>query len=847
MELRQNNLEQRQKLYRKNIEILAEKYPDVVDKINNLMSTNKVAIKQCGKKNLPNIYMDTLGKYYYDKKDPIEDVKKHILSLKLQKTSIAIFLGFGLGYELLFYGNALSERLQTQYVLVIEKDVEIFKLALEWIDISLLLQDERIKFIIGTDTNCLADTIRNYLMQDEKLNCLEAVSTIYHPSSLLLDEEYYFHVINTFNQVGQRLLAQRKGLNTIFEKNMKALREHYPELTDKIIALQDNDNYKIIRTGTHNICNLWMEDKKTLYYDFENPIQDTEWQIEQLKLVNTRVALFLGCGLGYELEVFKNKIAIEQNTVGVIVVEKDIEIFRKALEITDLTEYICQPKIKIMVGTDADKFFMEFQNFLYKNNDVLWLMKTLKPIYHPSSFSFDKEYYLQAIREIKKATAYMLEYYGNDPNDSLIGVENMLLNINEILRNPGINLLKNKFANKPAIVVSSGPSLNKNKHLLKGLENKAVIIAADSALRVLTQMGIKPHFVTALERTKPLLRLFDNFEKKDTENIYLAACPVIDPCVYEAYQGPRLIVYRDFDHFKWLEIEKGILEIKHSSGNMSYKIAEYLGCNPIILIGQDLSYGKDGTTHAIGTNLENDKNLQQRIKDRGLLEVRGNVDETVLTSKMWHNFLKGYEQDLREYKGVCINSTEGGAYIEGTQVMPFNKAIEKYIGEDIKTLEIIRNNTQVLGGKIEKEKEQVINIILDTIIYMNKVINLCEKGISIIKNENKLKEYFGNSNLLTNESLKEINNIEKKIMDTKRKLTQDKKIFQLFFMHIIQPYIIRFEMEMAGIPDCYDNISLAKVKVLLEQERFFMTVKGIAEICVNMLNSTQRKIESEVN
>lgn len=842
MKVKQNINQRKRDLYEKNLEVLAKKYPKAIEKIENVKITNKFIIKPTGKKSLPNIYINHEKRFIYEKNDPFEDVKKNILSLELQKTSIIIFLGFGLGYEMLFYGSQLSERLQTQQVLVVEKDVELFKQALEWIDLSIVLENNRVNFIIGEDENNLEEIMKNYLSDVEKLKCLEAVSIIYNPSAFFVDKEYYFQSINVFNQVGTEL-AQRKGVNIIFEKNMKALREYYPSLAEQIRTLTESGNYRIIKTGTDDISNLWIEDNEILYYGFENPIKDAEQKVEQLKLRNTRVALVLGCGLGYELEVFKNRIAIEQNTVGIIIIEKNIEIFKKALEVTDLTDYICKSKVKMVIGQDVDKFFMEFENYLEKNNDILWLIKALKAVYHPSSLLLDKQYYLQAIREITNASTYMIDYYGNDPEDSFIGVKNMLLNIAEILQNPGINLLKDKFSDKPAIVVSSGPSLNKNKHLLKGLGNKAVIIAADSALRVLTEMGTKPHFVTALERTKPLLKLFENFDKEDTEDVYLAACPVVDPCIYEAYQGPRLIVYRDFAHFKWLGVEKGVLEIKQSAGNMSYKIAEYLGCNPIILIGQDLAYGKDGKTHAVGTTLESDENLQELIRKMGLLEVKGNVDETVLTSKMWYNFLRGYERDLIDYKGVCINCTEGGAYIEGTKVMPFVEAIEKYLKEDINTFDTIKKNTHIITDEVYEEKKKIKNIMYDTIIYMSKVINSCEKGAKVVQNNSDELQNYLASELLTDQKLERINEIENELMNTKKELYQDRKIFQLFFMHIIQPYLIRFEMEMIGIPDQYKDDSLAKIKVLLEHERFFITIKGIAEICVNMLNTTKGNVD----
>ena len=195
-----------------------------------------------------------------------------------------------------------------------------------------------------------------------------------------------------------------------------------------------------------------------------------------------------------------------------------------------------------------------------------------------------KEYYLNALKQLRESGAHQVLHFGNDPKDSLIGVENMLNNLNEIISNPGINLLFDKFKKKPAVIVSTGPSLNKNKHLLKGLEKKALLIAPDASLKIMLAMGVKPHMVVALERTMGIYKMFDGLKEEDVNNVYLAACPVIDKRLYEAYPGPRIIVYRNFDHFKWLGIDKGILDIQLSAGNMAFKIAAALGCDPIILI-----------------------------------------------------------------------------------------------------------------------------------------------------------------------------------------------------------------------------------------------------------------------
>lgn len=841
MELRENNLQQRRKLYEKNMKVLAEKYPEVVEKINNTKKTNSYIIKLTGKRNIPNIFIRKMGKYYYEKNDPVQDVKKHILSLELQKTSIAVLLGFGLGYELLTYGNLLSEKLRTQQVLVIEKDVEMFKQALEWIDLSVILKNKKVKFIIGIDENYIGKVIKKYLSDEEKLNCLEAVSTIYYPSAFLLNKNYYLQVINIFNQVGINLLEQKKNNKSlIFEKNIKALEEYYPNLAEQIMELKESRNYKIVRTGNEQIYNLWIEDKKTFYYDFENPILDSEQQIEELKLKNVRLALVLGCGLGYELDVFKNKIAIEQNTLGVIIVEKELEIFKLALQVTDLTEYICKSKIKIIVGIEQESFFAEFQHFFEKNNDILWLIKTLKPVYHNFALTLNKDYYLQAIRWITNSSAYMLNYYGNDPEDSMIGVNNILRNLNEIIKNPGINLLYNKFNGKPAVVVSTGPSLNKNKHLLKGLEDKAVIIAADSALKILNEIGVKPHFVTMLERGENMSKLIEGFSYSDVKDTYFAACPVVDPKSYEVYPGPKVIVYRNFDHFKWIELDKGILDIKQSAGNMSFKIAESLGCDPIILIGQDLSYSREGHTHAKGMVFGHERKEE---KTKESIEVMGNDGKIINTHKTWYEFLKSYEVDISKYEGTCINSTEGGAYIHGTKIMTFKEAIDKFIKEKFYPLNIIRENAVIGSVDTEKEVKDVLKIIDDTLIFLENILTSCQKGIDFLdKTDFELENYFQNNEILNENEIERINIIKKEVMNIKSELEKDRKTFQLFFMHIVQPYIIKFEMDMVAIPDHYENIYFAEARIAFEQRRYFNVINGIAKKCVDMLIAARKNL-----
>ncbi|NLK52771.1 MAG: motility associated factor glycosyltransferase family protein [Syntrophomonadaceae bacterium] len=368
-----------------------------------------------------------------------------------------------------------------------------------------------------------------------------------------------------------------------YQKNLLALKKYYPELANLVEQTPLNQQYELIYTA--QIPNLRHKPSNALYYSPPDLFRDAADQLNSLKLKNTRLALFLGFGLGYQLIYYMQHVAAQQNTNFILVLEKDPEVFKLAMQAVDLVPIIEHPGVKLLIGLAAEVLYPQMRQYLAEDSKYV-LLKGIKPVYHLSSLRIDKDYYLNALRAFKDSATHQILNFGNDPHDSLIGVENMLDNLEEIIFNPGINLLFNKFTGKPGIVVSTGPSLNKNKHLLKGLEDKAVIVAADASLKILLEMGVKPHLVVALERTLGILKLLNGIKTEDVQDVYFAACPVINPKVYEAFSAPRLIVFRNFDHFKWLGVDRGILDIKLSAGNMAFKVLEALGCNPIILIGR---------------------------------------------------------------------------------------------------------------------------------------------------------------------------------------------------------------------------------------------------------------------
>ncbi len=508
--------------------------------------------------------------------------------------------------------------------------------------------------------------------------------------------------------------------------------------------------------------------------------------------------------------------------------------------ILDLTGMLANPKIEFWVGLNVKDSFSKIVSY-FQERGKIFLVKSVKPIYYSKTISWHKTYYMEFLKQFREGATFALIYYGNDPDDSLIGVENMLDNVNEIVSNPGINSLFGAFTGKPAIVVSAGPSLNKNKHLLKELQDKAFIICPDASLKILLELGIKPHLITALERVVETVELADIYTEEETKDVYYAACPVVPKEAYEVYKGPRLIVYRQYGHFSWLGVDKGMLNIKQSSGNMAFKIAQAVGCDPIILIGQDLAYSREGISHASGTHFGEN----QFVVNEDSFEVEGNDGQPILTHRDWNEFRKSYEVDVAEYEGTCINATEGGALIHGTEIMTFQEAIDKYVQEQFAPLEIIKEKLKAFTSENAKKDEKAIRErMIGAINDIESMIEKCEKGIELYNEHQEFMEsYLIGENKDGNGNIDDIKKIVDNILIPKKEVFEHQHTMQYLLMHIIQSFNIKFEVDLNSVGGKYDHESMVLAEIGLSHFKWYSTILSLIQIIKTSLEDSLERLE----
>lgn len=468
-----------------------------------------------------------------------------------------------------------------------------------------------------------------------------------------------------------------RSVNRItFMRNMELLERRDRSLAEAVMG-QRPYAYHVIPSQDPKVPNLvWAPPggRPICFYDPRGPLQHAHGLLRALQLKRAHVLVCLGLGLGYPLLHLMGAVGGNSPLRKIVVVERDLECLRRAVEVCDLRGPLASPAIELLVGLPQEELFMRLYQLMLPE---MTHIKSLKFVPWPAAVAVDAAYYRDVRRAVADGATTWLSSLGNDPFDSLAAYEHFLSNAEKVLAGPLLGEVKGLFAHRPAVVVAAGPSLAKNVNLLRLVETKAVILAVDASWKVLEAEGLFPHFVTSVERTPGTHRFVEGLDRSH-RTVY-AMVSFIFPETLARYQGPRLFVNRAYNFFKILGLEEHCLAMGNSTAHMAFQLAAYMGCDPIILIGQDLAFDDRGNTHADGcVHGQN----QIYFHEEETFDVPGNVLPLVRTSATWYRFLRQYEQHLASYPGTCINATEGGARIQGARVMSFLEAIQYYCTED---------------------------------------------------------------------------------------------------------------------------------------------------------------------
>lgn len=325
-----------------------------------------------------------------------------------------------------------------------------------------------------------------------------------------------------------------------------------------------------------------------------------------------------------------------------------------------------------------------------------------------------------------------------------------------------VNNLKDLYKSKPAVIVSSGPSLTKNIHLLKEVQDKFIIICGPRTLGTLIKNGINPDFICIVDPQDKIYTLMGKHINLDVPLVFMDSA---DNKTVKAYKGLKIITANQGME-KHLEDMLGTkVDSIMQGGSVAHfcmGLAAYLGCKTIIFIGQDLAYTNEkfqaegtyaGEMDELKYRYESDMEKWNSDKNYSIYvnDIYGNK---VRTSALLNSYREEFEELISDCNGIkFINSTEGGANIKGAEVIPLKEAINLYASEKIN-----KNLEELIPKPIVIDENEFIEKMLTIVNKVEIIKKACEEGINY--SEQMLYFYRDNKPCNLKKVFKELDKID---------------------------------------------------------------------------------------
>ncbi|MFC2140181.1 motility associated factor glycosyltransferase family protein [Candidatus Auribacterota bacterium] len=508
-----------------------------------------------------------------------------------------------------------------------------------------------------------------------------------------------------------------------YQRNLELLRKQQTRLAKTVEAFNDSShNFQVLPTkkNSFTVKRSTKENSQVLHSIYD-PEKEASRIVNGYKISKHSNVVLLGFGFGYHAKKLYLKFKDECDFI--LVIEKDIALFKLALKYVDLADILGQKNFFLAVDEEAMTIFRFLQGM-----SIQIISNGLTIVKHEPSYKSDIDYYKKVIEKLKDVVVWGRVNIISQVKTTDTYYKNIFSNIPEFLTTPGVDRFFNKFKDIPAVIVSAGPSLTKNIEYLKKISENFLIIAVDTALKVLLSYQISPHLVVSIDFTPDNLKYFKGLEVGDT---YLVVDPEVYPQIFKDYPGPKLVMNLiNKSLCSWMQtlgVQKGILPKGLSVAHTSFTLAREFGCSPIIFLGQDLAFSS-GITHARSSVMSRKVNVEKI--DEGTVLVSDIFGKEVATSTSMQVFLKHFEEMLFDLKEESIDATEGGARIAGTRLMPLREVLYKYKSKGAGN---VRERMESIVAKEEDiDIKKFLKEVKKTVLSLNTLHQACTKGLDLI-------------------------------------------------------------------------------------------------------------------
>lgn len=582
------------------------------------------------------------------------------------------------------------------------------------------------------------------------------------------------------------------------------------KLNDKfsiIKARDDTEIIQIIRNNGDVIClNSRYSPKKEADIWFK--------RYDNIKKITSLV--MFGFGNGIIFDIIKKKLSSE---AYVYIYEPDIELFLFVLNHFDFFGNLSDNRVKLyIIGYNDNKLYADLCQ------ETNWMMSSMQLVcMHPV---YDKIYN----KECLKFQNIICDYkYAMRLSKNTIIKYAKKFTVNAI---KNICFIKNsnylgEFIGKiddsvPVIIVSAGPSLDKNINDLKKAEKRAFILATDTAVKYLIANKINFDAIVTIDGDKQMEHLCDDIcQNKSVFTIFDAKNELL------MENNGRKIWISAYGIFEKLYRKYGFVFPQYIAGGSvataAFWIAKTLQSKRIILVGQDLAY-QGNNTHA--GNIIDDYEVGN---DKEAIYVDGIYGGKVKSRSDWVRYLQWFENIISQLdKDVCVvDATEGGARIDGTQIMKLSDAIVKYCNKNFNFDDVLKKIPVTFSGYIyDSFCKDISNIINEFDIIKENSEEGLVLSVQIIK-------------ILENQEIFLKNDvINMKLREIKRRqdIVQNQNVYILLDEYISEDIAERLEKTLQGY-----NSEIERIYGIVENSRCLFRA------LIDAVNELRPEIESVLN
>lgn len=480
--------------------------------------------------------------------------------------------------------------------------------------------------------------------------------------------------------------------------------------------------------------------KKIYLHSKFKPEREVNQLTSEFENCNAELLIILGMGLAYQLNPLK-KTYSKFKKILIIDILNNIET--ELSQIKESNWLINTNNISIITGKSLqsiEKTINENINFKEINR--------IKVIEHAASLRVFADYYIS----VKKIINSLIQKkVTNEATINAFGTQ-FFRNSIKRLKNIGsyypVNALKNKFKNKPALIISSAPSLDYYINYIKENSHKFIIIAVDSALPVLKSYNIDPDFYISID-PQPWIyeHIIHNNSSYSQAIISFSAYNTGIKAKHSYLSLNSHPLSQTIEHY----FPDIIGSIDSKTGNVAgdaISAAFLMGCNPIFMTGIDFSfpefniYARGTAYQQRYTKIFNNKFLN--VETFNSKYIRNSSKKLIKENKFTrHSFLQ-YKQNIEKFIKKSKESNETNIYNLYNNGFKLNETTN------------INNISQINSLFSDKN-------ILKNEIFAKLSTNV--NNLSTLLTIDKLRAIFNNSELIDNIIA---NSIFTDISDTKR-------------------------------------------------------------------------------